>query len=465
MLYNLKQLAGFPIPQAKSDNVKLNLLVFFALAAVCMATGTKARAIAFSPDAAAAIEEAAEEEAPQDSGTADADTTAAYPEKMSANSGVEKAVNLPLKIVYLPFLLVFKTAEGALYLYEKSPPILKPLRVLIAADGSRGVYPLFEARYGLGAMFFVKYWPDDTSRFDVSTMWGLRGRNRQRLRHRRIGVFNDYMLLGYELRWWNLPDERFFGVGPNTPESAEAQFGWKMGLAQATLGKSFKERLQIDVIGAFEHNIIADGNNPDGTPVVSDEYPNLPGLGEELTLVRFGFGLDWDGRNRKLRPSKGVEVMFRGGWIQDANDTDFGLSIIAADFDAYFELYRGRVIKLRLGGEFTDPLPGREIPFYWLPQLGRLETIRGLTRGRFRDRDMVLGSMEYRWPISTLGDALLFVDAGQVQQNIFNDFRIDDIVWTFGGGYRFWLPDGRTGVRAEIGVSKERLRFHFVVIN
>jgi len=393
--------------------------------------------------------------------TTAADTTTTYPKKMPATEGWETVLALPGKLVYLPFWLTFKTAEGAIWFYERKLAVPDLMQYLVAADGSRGIYPLFEPRYGGGAVFYLKNWPGEGARFDMSFMVGLHGRQRHRIRHRRIPIFNNRAKLAYRLRYNNLPDERFFGIGPNSKKENETNYREQMVLGELTLGKRFHDRLQVDVIGAIEHNVIGDGVAD--LPSLPKVAPDLPGIGEELTMVRFGFGLDFDGRNREMRPSKGAEVMFRGGWIQDATDNDLGLSIVAANVVGYVEPYHNRVLVFRVAGEFTDPLPGRQTPFYWLPQLGRLETIRGLTRGRYRDNDMVLGSIEYRWAVSTFGDALLFVDGGQVAGNIFNDFTTSNIVWSFGGGYRIWWSDGGTALRAEVGVSKERVRFHFVI--
>ena len=116
---------------------------------------------------------------------------------------------------------------------------------------------------------------------------------------------------------------------------------------------------------------------------------------------------------------------------------------------------------LRIAGEFTEPVSSRDIPFYNLSELGRNGTIRGFERGRFRDRDMVLGSLEYRYPIWFKGiDALLFIDAGKVSPDIINDNSGNNFNISYGTGIRFWGPEGLVS-KLEIGWSDDGMRIHF----
>jgi outer membrane translocation and assembly module TamA len=94
--------------------------------------------------------------------------------------------------------------------------------------------------------------------------------------------------------------------------------------------------------------------------------------------------------------------------------------------------------------------------------LGRRETIRGFTRGRFRDNDMLLASLEYRYPIWHYFDAVLFVDAGQVSPDIAETFALDRFEFGFGGGIRVRTNRGLI-LKLEIGFSRDRTRFYGVL--
>ena len=117
---------------------------------------------------------------------------------------------------------------------------------------------------------------------------------------------------------------------------------------------------------------------------------------------------------------------------------------------------------LRIAGEIAEPFAGKRIPFYYLSELGEQETIRGFTRGRFRDNDVILSSLEYRYPIWRRFDAGLFVDFGQVSPNVFENISRKDFHTGFGGTLYFWLNE-RAVVRFIAGRSKERTRLYFSV--
>ena len=114
---------------------------------------------------------------------------------------------------------------------------------------------------------------------------------------------------------------------------------------------------------------------------------------------------------------------------------------------------------MRFAGELRDPFKNRQIPFYYLSELGRSETIRGFTRGRFRDRDMVLGSLEYIYPIWEKMNAHLFFDTGTVASNIFRYFDTADLKNGYGIGFSVWDNEGILG-NFTVAHSSDRFRFY-----
>ena len=99
---------------------------------------------------------------------------------------------------------------------------------------------------------------------------------------------------------------------------------------------------------------------------------------------------------------------------------------------------------------------------YYLSEIGDRTTVRGLNRGRFRDKDMLLMSAEYRWPIWRTIDATLFVDTGEVANDMYRDFSEKQLQYTYGGGIRVWSSES-TVMKLEVGKSDDGLRIHFVM--
>lgn len=390
------------------------------------------------------------------------DTTAAFPEKKPSHTAWEKVLAFPGMVVYAPFWILFQVAGGAIIINEEYAVIPKAIDLLTTADGRRGLAPMYSARHGVGISYFVKDYFNEDSRFNLTTSWGFRGRQFYQVRFRRLDILGGALTAGVRVQYSKLPDDRFYGIGIDSKESNETNYLHQQPLAEITLGKRFTRKLQTDLILGFEHNIIGEGRrtNSPSTTEIFDET-TLPGLQEEMTMSRAGVSILWDRRNRAFRPSKGFHFIGAGGIIQETNDKDFGYTVAAADVEGYFDLFYNRILVVRAAATFTDPMPNRQIPFYKLSTLGHVETIRGFQRGRFRDRDMVLASAEYRYPVWRYLDGLFFVDGGQVSPDLIDRFSIGDWRWTFGGGFRVWGVEG-TIMRLEIGFSDDGYRFHFI---
>jgi len=396
----------------------------------------------------------------QDEGSgAEADSTETFPEKMPARSSWEYVVSLPGMIIYLPFWAVFQVTGAAISLQAEYQIGSRLAAIFTNPDGSRGVMPVYSSRSGVGLEFFLKDRPNDNARLNLTGSWGLLGRQLYQARARRIDLFGGHLNMGGQLTFRNMPDERFYGRGPNTVAADETNYQIKMATAELALGQWVTPRFVVGAILGLDHSITGAGKS-DKSPSTTDVYAGLPGLDSEITVTRAALALYYNGKNRPVRPTGGWEIETRARISQEIGDDNFAYTFAFLDVIKYTEIFRERTLFLRFAFQFSDPLNDKQIPFYQLSELGSDETIRGFQRGRFRDFDAILGTVEYRYPISRAIDALLFVDAGQVQQDIFKDFGSADTQFTFGGGFRVWKSEG-TLIRLEIGKSEDGLKFLF----
>ena len=72
------------------------------------------------------------------------------------------------------------------------------------------------------------------------------------------------------------------------------------------------------------------------------------------------------------------------------------------------------VIALRALASTTQTSGGHDVPYFLMPDLGGGEMLRGYPSWRFRDRNRLLVTGEYRWTAGPFVDMALFLDAGQV---------------------------------------------------
>lgn len=381
--------------------------------------------------------------------------------KYRSKSTLESIVSFPGTLVYLPFKLTFKGFGAIVSYVDEKKVVQKAQDFLISDDGQRGVLPTYSERTGGGIKFFQRGLLTSKSKLSVLITAGLRSRRRYQLRLRRVQLWH---VLSADLlaRYKFLPDEPFFGIGPDTDfEDDRTNFAHKQTTAQVAFGANLDERFTAKVIVGFEVNSISPGRNKRYVSTTDvDTSKTLPGLETGVSLARFQVEVRHDSRNRPVRPGSGGVELLRVGFFEESGGDQFGFWKATVDFSRQFHLFYNRTLIFRVAGEITEPFSDRAIPFYYFSELGRKETIRGFQRGRFRDLDMLFGSAEYRYPIWQIMDAFLFVDAGQVAHDIFNDFSISDLQVGYGVGIQIW---GREGVISSlaVGKSKDGFRVYF----
>ena len=393
-----------------------------------------------------------------DSATVVSDSTEVFPEEMKARETWENVVSLPGIILYAPFWAVFKLTEQAIALQSRYRIGNRVAALVISPDGSRGLIPVYSSRGGLGLNFFKKHIPNEAARFNLAASWGRLGRSLYQARLRRLEA--GPLSFGGQLIYRNMPDERFYGFGSNSLDSDETNYQIKTATAEAAIARWFTERLVVGVIAGVDNSRTGAGK-ADTSPSTTDVYgDSLPGLGDDITVGRVMLGVIYNGANRRVRPSNGFTVEARIRVDHELSNGPFAYSTGFLDVIKYIGLKRNRTLFLRGAFRSSDRLTDKEIPFYETSQLGSQETIRGFHRNRFRDLDAILGTVEYRYPISAMIDALLFVDAGQVQRDVFQDFSSNDTQWVFGAGFRVWKMDGSL-IRLELGVGEDGAKILF----
>jgi len=383
----------------------------------------------------------------------------------------EKIVNFPTKVIYFPFKYSMMGINWTVgYIDDRKIPA-RISDFLTSDDGLRGVRPKYSPRLGIGVEYFQKALfghNPDFNRFSVSvSTWDFE-RQEYRIDFKEFQIFRDRLTAGLSGGYFKLTIEPFYGVGIESDYDNESNYTREQSFAEANLGHFLLDELKLEGRIGYETINTSAGNEEYGLST-TDLYNSqtLPGLSDQADLVHAEVGVVIDTKDRPGNPTKGFDVILSGGAYTEIGNNRFGYWHSNFDITRYIHLFYDRVIAVRLAAQRNDPMQDRTIPFYNLAELGETETIRGFKRGRFRDRDMILGSLEYRWPVwrswEEYGvDFLIFGDAGQVSNDLFEGVYIDDFKTGVGGGLRFW---GRAGLilRIEAGHSENGWRFYFVL--
>lgn len=380
----------------------------------------------------------------------------------SGKKAWEHWVSLPGTVLSIPFVVFLKGVEyGAGYIYE-SNLIPRTLDLLTSRDGRRQLYPTYSNRSGPGIEYTHKGIIGGRSRLSLRAAHGFfTQRQHYRFRWRRVHVSPAHPLfLNFELRYRFLPQEKFYGIGADTKRSEVLGYDREFSIAAAGIEIPLAKSWNLFGLAHYQHNNIYK-NSGDDYPSLQTVYSDtaLAGLDTRVKIAQYQMGLAIDTRNRPGNPTSGSEVVFSGSYFHDVGGDDFNFWKAQGEFRQYLHLGHNRVLSLRLALEISEPVGNGRIPFYYLSELGEVETIRGYNRGRFRDEDMALASLEYAIPLWYRIDSFLFMDAGQIAKDMEKDFSWKQVQLGFGGGIK--VRDSQDVIAIlQIGVSREIVRVY-----
>ncbi|UCC81074.1 MAG: BamA/TamA family outer membrane protein [Candidatus Zixiibacteriota bacterium] len=389
------------------------------------------------------------------------ESDAGYPRKVSSKATWEKIVSFPGAVVFFPFQVVYAVTEKAFGTEYEVPLVGKIADLMASDDGRRSLYPTYGSRRGGGLKYKHKGLLSRGSVFDITTTAWIRNRSMYRIRFRDVDIIGGVASTGFTVRYMLMPDEKFYGLGMDSEKDDKSNFSWEQTSIELSLGKRFLDRLKSNITLAYQRNNILPGRDR-SIPLTSDIYNSrtLPGLESGVELMGGNFEVTYDSKNHPGRPTGGWEIFINGGYQLQTRDDDFEYLESSMDITRYVHLFYNRYMVFRAAARTARPFSGKKVPFYHLSQMGLWSTVRGFSRGRFRDRDLVMGSLEYRWPLTpNYLHALIFVDAGKVSLDIFENISEGDYEISYGVGLIGWSHEGIL-IRAEIGKSSDQIRFN-----
>jgi outer membrane protein assembly factor BamA len=199
------------------------------------------------------------------------------------------------------------------------------------------------------------------------------------------------------------------------------------------------------------------GNEPSVEEIYTPE--TLPGLGASPTYwhSQAFVALDW--RTSPGYTRTGGLLAVTGHNFADLDDR---YSFQRVDYDVIEHVPLGRdtwVLALRGRVETAFPAQDQAIPFFMLPALGGGSTLRGFNSWRFRDKNSLLLTAEWRILVNRFLDTAIFYDAGKVT-NRTSDLDLTGLKSDYGFGFRFHGPLS-TPLRVEFARSNEGLAIVF----
>ncbi len=384
------------------------------------------------------------------------DSARVAPAKLESKAAWEKALSAPGVVITYPFkILLIGLAKGGAYAQDKKVPQL--LRELYQRT-NYGFSPLYESRIGVGIKYQKEDLPVSGSLLELSATRGLRGRSsyglilqKNRFPHNSL----DFSFLG---GYKYFGDDDFFGIGPDTRKADKTNYALRRINLESSLTAKTAGSLSVVFSAGVEWDKTQRGRDDDHPSTHNIyTYTELPGIAEKAVLAGAALEL-----RRDTRPgcylTGGLQTV-RAGFYRQLDGNRYAFWKATVDLRKHVHLFYSRMLVLRFVAENTERLGSRQVPFYYLSELGRGSTLRGFDRGRFRDEGMLMASAEYRYPIWRNFEFGIFGDAGQVSPNIFRQLALNDFRIGYGTSFRIRGAKGLI-TKLELGKSSDGWRIY-----
>lgn len=277
--------------------------------------------------------------------------------------------------------------------------------------------------------------------------------------NKQFGAWFDHYLYTDKDKWFFLGRLRFqrfplqfYGIGPNALKENEALINADYIL--------IRERVLKKIASNFFIGVEADLQKVSNTSF-KDGLNGLPKpLGiDGSTSLGFGAGLVYDTRHNALNVRNGFFA--EAAYLSYSPTWGSSYKFNSTSFDSRF--YRAtnsrQVVAAQLYGQYLQG----QVPFNMLALMGGESLMRGYYYGRYRDKALLAGQIEYRFlPFGfskRLGGAV-FVAAGTVAGKP-SAFTLRNLQPAGGAGLRFLIfPRKDIYVRFDVAATREGVNFY-----
>jgi AAA family ATP:ADP antiporter len=258
--------------------------------------------------------------------------------------------------------------------------------------GGMAAGPGFRKQYG------------DTGRIDAHAAWSIRNYKTVDARVALPALAGGRVRTTLKANWIDAPRVAFYGTGI---ESSDARGNFAYRTMTAGVDVRLQPASNLAVGGGF------DVLDVQAQPEAAGAAKLTPRYGRSTVFAEF------DSRTSPDYTRRGGLYRIELSDYRQVNDGTLGFRRVDVHLQQFVPLMRENwVIALRALGSATSTASGNEVPYFLMPDLGGSSTLRGYSTWRFRDRNRMLLTGEWRWTAGSFVDMALFVDAGTVAPRV-----------------------------------------------
>ena len=277
------------------------------------------------------------------------------------------------------------------------------------------------------------------------------------------GFWLDHALYTDENKWFFYGRARYqsfplfyYGIGRETPSEHIALIDGEYTL--------FRERLLRETLPSLYFGLELDYQGLNRVNYIDTEIDfELPEVGAMgSNNLGIGLGLLYNNIHNAMNPREGLYSEWAFMNYNTAAGSDYNMTTYVIDNRIYRPVKENTVFAAQLYGQFTSG----NAPFNMLALMGGESLMRGYYLGRYRDKNLVAGQVEYRilpFDFSKRWGASVFLAAGQVYGDEYG-FNWDQFLPTGGAGIRYLIfPEKDIYTRIDVSFTEEGRGVYFFI--
>jgi outer membrane protein assembly factor BamA len=267
-----------------------------------------------------------------------------------------------------------------------------------------------------------------------------------------LQAFDERVEFWTNYRYEDFPQQDFFGRGESSLKDHRVSYDFDSNEISA-LGL-FKPASWLEVGSeiAYMRPDIGEGSDPN-YPSIEQLFADVEaaGLIEQPSFLHTTIFADIDYRDERGRPRSGGFYHVAMGFWNDRTLERYDFKRFDATLSQFVPLDAGKkhVVMGRVGLSYANSQTGSRVPFYFLPYVGGVDTIRAFHEFRFQDENALWMNAEYNWVLMKWVSVATFIDAGKVAPD-WQDMRLSALKHGYGFGVRVH-SNHETFARVDVG--------------
>ena len=361
-------------------------------------------------------------------------------------------------------IIAAEQAEKAKHLAPRLPSGVEQFIVALqrATIEPAGFFPIFGSVYSGGGFTlgggYRRFVGDETS-WAVGGMYSAKSYKLIELGLASRGHFGGRVDLRSRIGWRDATQVAYHGLGIDSPADPGAKFRMQQGFGGGDVAYRPIPWVVFRGVAMYESFTLKEPTQE--FAFVDDVYDEVtaPGAGVDPSYIHTAVSAGID-----TRPA--ADYARHGGLYEvshhryDDRDDTYSFNRFDTEVVQHIPILRENWVISLHGLLQTTVGDTDRVPYFLLPSLGSGSTLRAYSSWRFRDRNAVLASGEFRWIPSRLAlDLALFYDTGMVADQV-DRLTTRGLVHDVGIGVRFHGPIS-TPLRIELARGREGLHLVF----